>query len=386
MVISVEDARHEARRRVPRWLFDYVDGGAGAEHSLGRNLSALAGIGFLPSVLSGAGTADTGTTLFGIAHRFPVALAPVGMAGMLAPGGEIAAAMAAARAGISMCVSHFALASIEDIAAAVDPAGLMFQLYIFRDRAMTRDMVGRAWAAGVRTLVVTVDTPVTPLRLRDARNGFRSATRLSGRLAGQCLLRPRWLHGTLRRPDRIIRNLEPYGMGQTLFAQAAAIGRAIDPAIGWDDIAALRDLWKGRLILKGILRPDDTARAVSAGLDGVILSNHGGRQLDGAVSPVETLAACRDAAGSGLDICVDGGFRHGTDVVKALALGAQGVLIGRPWAYGLATGGMRGVGDILTLFHTGIQTGMILLGTPDIADLRARGRDHLHIDPAGWPR
>ncbi|GBQ32942.1 FMN-dependent L-lactate dehydrogenase [Gluconacetobacter sacchari DSM 12717] len=377
MVISVEDARLAARRGVPRWLFDYVDGGSGAEATLRRNIAALARLGFLPSVLRGAASPDTGTTLFGIPHRFPVILAPVGMAGMLSPGGEISAAIAATRAGLSMCVSHFALASIEDVAAAVDPARLMFQLYLFRDRAVTRDMVVRAWAAGVRTLVVTVDTPVTPLRPRDARNGFRGSTHLSGRLATQCLLRPRWLYGALRRPNRIIRNLAPYGMGDTLFAQAAAIGRAIDPAIGWDDIAALRESWKGRLVVKGLLRPDDTERAAAAGLDGVILSNHGGRQLDGAVSSIETLAACRAAVGGRIELCVDGGFRHGADVVKALALGAHGVLIGRPWAYGLAAGGIEGVTDILTLFHDGIRSSMTLLGAPDIADLREARCDRL---------
>lgn len=382
MVISVEDARLAARQSVPRWLFDYVDGGSGAETTLHRNISALADLGFLPSILRGAASPDTGTTLFGVTHRVPLILAPVGMAGMLSPAGEIAAAIAATRAGLSMCVSHFALAAIEEIAAAVDPTRLMFQLYIFRDRTVTRDMIGRAWAAGVRTLVVTVDTPVTPLRLRDARNGFRSATRLSGRLATQCLVRPRWLYGALRRPSRIIRNLEPYGMGDTLFAQAAAIGRAIDPAIGWDDIAFLRENWQGRLVIKGVLRPDDAERAASAGLDGVILSNHGGRQLDGAVSSIETLAACRAAAGGRIELCVDGGFRHGADVVKALALGAHGVLIGRPWAYGLAAGGMQGVSDILTLFQDGIRSSMTLLGMPDIAHLRATGHDHLHTGRA----
>ncbi|MBO1325100.1 alpha-hydroxy-acid oxidizing protein [Acetobacter sp. TBRC 12305] len=371
MIISANERRRVARNRLPRWLFDYIDGGAGAETTLRRNTAALDRIGFVPFALRGAAEPSLKARVLGLDMDFPVALAPVGMAGLVSPVGEIAAARAAVGAGSAMCVSSFSLAGIEQIAASVDPARLMFQLYVFRDRAVTQDMLCRVWAAGIRTLVVTVDTPITPMRERDARNGFRSATGVSPRLAGQMLVRPRWLYGALRRSDRLIGNLVPYGMGTNLFAQAAAISRAMDPGLDWDDMARLRAQWKGRLVIKGVLHPQDTARAAALGVDGVVLSNHGGRQLDGAISAIEALPASLDAAQGRVEVCVDGGFRSGGDIIKALALGASAVWIGRPWVYGLATAGGQGVADVLASLRDGMRSTMTLLGAADLATLRA---------------
>ncbi|OUI84158.1 alpha-hydroxy acid oxidase [Acetobacter tropicalis] len=370
VIVSVDDFRTAARRRVPRWLFDYVDGGSYAEATLLRNRSCFNEHPFLPRVLRQIAQPDTTTTVLGVKHAFPLILSPVGMGGMLSAAGEGAAARAAADATLSMCVSHFSIASIENLARTVDPARLMFQLYIFRDRAITADMVRRAWDAGVRTLVLTVDTPVTPLRERDARNGFRRLSRLSGRQICQMASRPRWTLGVAQRSDRVIGNLVPYSMGRTLFEQAATISRSLDPAIGWADVAWLRQLWKGQFVLKGILHPEDTERAAGIGADAVILSNHGGRQLDGAVAALETLEANVATAAGRLEILVDGGFRYGNDIMRALTLGARAVMVGRPWAYALAAGGEKGVRDLLTYFHEGLQSGMSLLGADGIQNLQ----------------
>ncbi|GAA4488703.1 alpha-hydroxy acid oxidase [Gluconacetobacter asukensis] len=379
MIVSVDQLRQAARGTLPRWLFDYVDGGAYSEATLRRNRDALAERHLLPFVLRGVARPDAGASILGVRQPFPIGLAPVGMAGMLDAQGEIAAARAATALGVQMCVSHFSICSIEEIARAVDPAFLMFQLYIFRDRAVTEDMVRRAWAAGVRTLVVTVDTPVTPLRERDVRNGFRQLSRLSLRHIGQMLPRPGWTWRMVRRGHCVIGNLVPYDMGTTLFSQAAAISRSLDPAIGWDDMAWLRTIWKGRLVVKGVMQPADVATCADLGLDGVVLSNHGGRQLDGSASAVDVLEAGIRAANARIQILVDGGFRYGGDVAKALMLGAAGVMIGRPWAYALAANGEKGVTDVLKYFRDGLLSTMTLLGAADLGALRG-GRKSLLLE------
>ncbi|WP_367161129.1 alpha-hydroxy acid oxidase (plasmid) [Kozakia baliensis] len=360
-----------ARRTLPRWLFDYVDGGSYSESSLRRNREAFSTKSFVPYALRSCRDPNPSVTLMGRRQAAPLVLAPVGMGGILSAEGEVAAVRAAARASVPACVSHFSIQSIEVIAKAVDPSDLMFQLYVFRDRHMTRDMVMRAWHAGVRTLVVTVDTPITPMRERDARNGFRSASRLSIHHLAQMALCPRWTWQAARRDGRRMANLDPYGMGPTLFAQAAAIARGMDPTFDWDDIAWLRDMWKGKFVVKGVLHPEDTRRAAALGADGVVLSNHGGRQLDGAASGFDMLEANVVVASGRLSVLIDGGFRYGSDVVKAMALGADGVMIGRPWAFGLAARGEQGVSDVIDYFLQGIRSTMTLLGTPDVATLRA---------------
>jgi L-lactate dehydrogenase (cytochrome) len=375
MIVSVDRLRLAARQTLPRWLFDYLDGGSYSESTLHRNIAALSQWRFVPQVLGALPQPDVRSSIFGRQQDVPIVLAPVGMAGMLSPDGEIKAARAAAGQGVQACVSHFSIMPIERIAQAVDPDFLAFQLYIFRNRDITRDMVSRAWDCGIHTLVVTVDTPVTPLRERDARNGFRNVSRLSGRHVAQMMVRPRWTFRAARAKGRTIGNLDRYGMGSNLFAQAATIAREIDPHIGWDDIRWLRDTWKGRLVVKGVMQPDDSAQAGRLGVDALVLSNHGGRQLDGAVAAIELLEDNIKAAGSVTEILVDGGFRYGTDVVKAMALGAAGVMIGRPYAYGLAADGEQGVADVLDYFRQSILSTMTLLGAPDIAALRDnRGR------------
>ncbi|WP_246285398.1 alpha-hydroxy acid oxidase [Nguyenibacter vanlangensis] len=367
MIVSIEALRLAARRILPRWLFDYVDGGAYSETTMRRNLGALAERYFVPRVLRGVSRPNARTTLFGHQQDVPVMLAPVGMAGMLSPQGEIKAARAAARQGVTACLSHFSIVSVEDVARVVDPVSLAFQLYIFRDRDLTRDMVSRAWARGIRTLVVTVDTPVTPMRARDARNGFRNLSRLSARHVGHMALRPAWSWAAARRGGRTMGNLDRYKMGTNLFAQAATIARELDPDIGWHDLAWLRDVWKGKLVVKGVMLPEDTVECVRIGAEGIVISNHGGRQLDGAVAGFDVLEENVRAAGGRAQVVVDGGFRYGSDVVKALALGASGVMLGRPYAYGLAADGEQGVVDVLEYFRQGIHSTMTLLGVGDLS-------------------
>jgi len=374
MIVSIEALRDLAASRVPRWLFDYVDGGAYAETTLRRNQTALETRVLMPRVLRSVPAPDCGVTLFGQEQKFPVMLAPVGSVGMLAPlEGEIAAVRAAAEAGVMSCLSHFSIVPVEDVARSVDPAMLAAQIYVFRDREMTWHMIERIKACGIRTLVITVDTPVTPLRARDARNSFRNRSRLSARHLGQMALRPRWTASVLRSGRRSIGNLASYDLGSDLFAQSAAIARGIDPALGWKDLARVREVWPDRLVVKGVMHPDDAAALMEAGADGIIVSNHGGRQLDGAPASIDVVRDIRKAVGPAAEVIVDGGVRYGADIAKALGEGASGVMIGRPYAWGLACGGARGVQSVLDYFQDGLRSTMTLMGACDLAALRAGG-------------
>lgn len=366
IISSANDFREAARRRVPRFLFDYADGGANAEETLRRNVSDLAGIALRQRVLKDVASIDLKTTLFGQEVALPVALGPVGISGMYARRGEVQAARAAAAAGIPTCLSTVSICSIEDVARVADP--FWFQLYVIRDRAFMRDLIARAKAAGARALVFTVDMPVPGSRYRDAHAGM-SGPYAPLRRVMQAIGRPRWSWdvGLMGRPHMLGNLLPVLGKDSGLNDYMGWLGRNFDPSIQWKDLDWIREVWDGPLIIKGILDPDDARAAAAIGADGIVVSNHGGRQLDGVLSSARALPAIAEAVGDRLTVLADGGVRSGLDVVRMLALGAHGVLLGRAWVYALAAQGEAGVAKLLDLIAKEMTVAMTLTGINRIA-------------------
>ncbi len=364
---DVADLRRVARRLIPRPVFDYVDGGSDEEVSLDGNVEAFRRWRFVPQALRDVSVVDTAGQVLGHPVPLPLVLAPAGFTGVMYPGGEIAAGRAAARHGLPYTLSTMATTSIADLAAAVQ-GDLWFQLYIMTDGGLTRELVDRAAACGYRVLVVTVDTVVPGRRVRDVRNGLTVPPELSVRTVASIGSRPGYWLRMLRSPAITFANL-PIAGSMTI-ADTAAL---FNPGISWDDIAALRERWAGKLIIKGPLGAADARRAAEAGADGLQLSNHGGRQLDRAVAPIDLLPAVRDAVGQDLAVLVDSGVRHGADIATALALGADAVAIGRAYLYGLMAAGEPGVDRALDLLAEQFRRTLQLLGVTSVAELRKLG-------------
>ena len=372
---SVHALRELARRRLPRMIFDMVDGAAGDEITVKRNVAALADIRFVPKVLDGAPVRDQSVEIFGHRLPSPVIIAPTGLAGLLWPHAELCTARAAARFGTIYTTSHASTSTIEDIAAASTGPKWM-QVFLYKDRGLTAEFVKRARAAGYQGLVLTVDNQVMAVRDRDARNGlmFPMRWRLRGLL--DLASHPGWLMRLRSAPNPTFVN---YGARTSIGAFGPVMQEQLDPGVSWTEVEWVRTLWDGPLILKGILHPDEARAAQDRGIDAVVVSNHGGRQLDGAISSIEALGPIVDAVGDRTMVLVDGGFRRGTDVVKALALGARAVLIGRPQLWGVACGGEDGVHWVLELFQREIDRAMAL-GSWDSLD--RIGRHVLAMPPA----
>ena len=335
---SVADWRRQAERRLPRFLFDYIDGGASDERTLAANVQDFAALRLRQRVLVDVAQVDTRATLAGQPCALPLALAPIGLAGMAARRGEAQAARAAHAAGVPFTLSTVGICPISEVAAAAD-APPWFQLYMLRDRGAVRALLDGAWAAGCRTLVFTVDLPLPGMRLRDIRHGMAaSGARPALIRAAQVLARPGWVWDVaLRGKPLRFGNLTAQVPGaRDLGAFKAWVDAQFDPSVTWQDIDWLRGQWKGRLLLKGILDVQDAQTAVQVGADGIVVSNHGGRQLDSVASTAAKLPAIAQAVGAQTEVLVDGGVRSGVDVFKVLALGARGVLIGRPWVWALA--------------------------------------------------
>lgn len=366
IISSASDFREAARRRLPRFLFDYADGGAYAEATLRRNVDDLSYIALRQRVLRDVATIDLTTTLFGREMALPVALGPVGISGMYARRGEMQAARAAAKAGIPTCLSTVSICSIEQVSQVADP--FWFQLYVIRDRAFMRDLIARAKAAGAEALVFTVDMPVPGARYRDAHSGM-SGPNAPLRRVLQAMTHPRWAWdvGLFGRPHLLGNLLPVLGKNSGLNDYMGWLGTNFDPTIQWRDLDWIRELWDGPLIIKGILDPEDAREAARIGADGIVVSNHGGRQLDGVLSSARALPAIADAVGDDLTVLVDGGVRSGLDVVRMLALGAQGVLLGRAWVYALAAEGEAGVAKLLDLIRKEMLVAMTLTGVNRIA-------------------
>lgn len=374
MIISSPlDFREAARRRLPRFLFDYADGGANNELTLRRNLSDLGEIALRQRVLQGCAEIDLRTTLFGTQWSLPIVLGPIGIAGMFHRRGERLAARAAKAAGIPFCLSTVSLCSLAEVADAAGTAHLWFQLYVIRDRGFMRDLLATAKLLGVRALVFTVDMPVPGARYRDAHSGMSGPYAPLRRLL-QVLTHPAWAWdvGMRGRPHRL-GNLEPVlGRASGLSDYIGWLGANFDPGIVWKDLDWIRANWDGSLIIKGILDPEDARAAAELGANGIVVSNHGGRQLDGVLSSTKALPAIADAVSDRLTILADSGVRSGLDVVRMLALGASGVLLGRAWLYALAASGEGGVAKLLDLMAREMRVAMTLTGVRRIADISGK--------------
>ncbi|WP_425998578.1 FMN-dependent L-lactate dehydrogenase LldD [Caulobacter sp. DWR1-3-2b1] len=369
---SVLDYRELARRRLPHFLFEYIDGGSYAEVTLRRNIAELEKIALRQRVLRDVSCLDLTTTLFGRKQGLPVALAPIGLAGLNARRGEVQALRAAEAAGVPFCLSTVSACSLDEVAeAAAQP--FWFQLYMIRDRGFMRELLARACERGCSALVFTVDMPVPGSRYRDYRSGLAGAPGLGGaaRRFWQAAQRPAWawdvgLHG---RPHSLGNVASVLGAKSGIEDFFAWMRNNFDPTITWKDLEFIRGEWAGPLILKGVLDVEDARDAVRLGADGLIVSNHGGRQLDGVLSTAEALPPIADAVGDALTVLVDGGVRSGLDVVRMLALGAKGVLLGRAWAYALSGGGQAGVAHMLALIEAEMRVAMALTGVTRVADL-----------------
>lgn len=369
-IAAPSDFRALARRRLPRFLFDYVEGGAGAEQTLTRNVADLAVIPLRQRVLRDVSRIDTSVDLFGEKWALPVALGPIGLAGLYARRGEAQAARAAERAGIPYCLSTVSVCPIREVAEATGKP-FWFQLYMIRDRAFMADLLDAAEAAGCTTLVFTVDMPLPGNRYRDIRSGL-SGTGGAWRRMLQALGKPGWAWrvGFGGRPHHL-GNVAPVLAGRTGLDDFLGWMREnFDRSVTWDDLASVRDRWRGRLIVKGILDAADARTAAELGADGVVVSNHGGRQLDGVPSTARALPAIVDAVGDRVTILVDGGIRSGTDVVRMLGLGARGVLLGRLWIHALAAGGEAGVSQMIRSIDQEIRIALALTGCPHAATVR----------------
>lgn len=374
IISSGADFRLAAKRRLPRFLFDYIDGGSYGEVTLRRNIEDLARLSLRQRVLRDVSAVDLRTNWFGTEMSMPVALGPVGLAGMYARRGEVQAARAARARNVPFCLSTVSVCDLAEVVRGAGP--VWFQLYVIKDRGFMRDLLAVAADQGCTTLVFTVDMPVPGARYRDAHSGMSGPYAPARRML-QALGKPGWawdvgLHG---RPHRLGNVAPVLGSGSGLADFMGWLAANFDPAIEWRDLEWLRSAWKGQLIIKGVLEPDDARAARDLGADGVIVSNHGGRQLDGAISTAVALPGIADAVGSDLTVLADSGIRSGLDVVRMLALGARGVLLGRAWAYALAAGGQSAVENMLDLIEREMRVAMSLSGCRTVGEV---SRELLH--------
>ncbi|WP_075881995.1 FMN-dependent L-lactate dehydrogenase LldD [Vreelandella massiliensis] len=370
MIISAPtDYRQAAKRRLPPFLFHYADGGSYAERTLRRNVEDLADIGLRQRVLKDMSSLSLETELFGEKLSMPVALAPVGLTGMYAKRGEVQAARAATKKGIPFTLSTVSVCPIAEVAGAVERP-IWFQLYVLKDRGFMKHVLERAKEAGVKTLVFTVDMPVPGARYRDAHSGM-SGKHGPMRRVLQAAMHPLWAWdvGLNGRPHDLGNVSDYRGQPTELEDYIAWLGDNFDPAISWKDLEWIREFWDGPMIIKGILDPEDARDAVRFGADGIVVSNHGGRQLDGVPSTARALPAIADAVKGDLKILADSGVRNGLDVVRMIAMGADTALIGRAFIYALATSGESGVSHLLELFEKEMRVAMTLTGARSIADL-----------------
>ena len=369
IISSPSDYREAARRKLPPFLFDYIDGGAYGEHTLRANVADLAGISLKQRILKNVASLNLETELFGRKLAMPVILAPVGLTGMYARRGEVQAAKAAARKGVPFTLSTVSVCALEEVAPQSSEP-IWFQLYVLKDRGFMKNALERAQAAGATTLVFTVDMPVPGARYRDAHSGMSGPFAAQRRIL-QAVMRPAWAFdvGLMGRPHDLGNVSKYLGKPTGLQDYIGWLANNFDPSISWSDLEWIREFWKGPMIIKGILDPDDARDAVKFGANGIVVSNHGGRQLDGVLSTARALPAIADAVGDQLTLLADSGVRSGLDVVRMLALGARGVLLGRAVAYALAAAGQPGVENLLDLFAREMRVAMTLTGVASVAQI-----------------
>jgi L-lactate dehydrogenase (cytochrome) len=369
---TADDYRELARRRLPRHLFDYLDGAAYEETTATANREGFRRLQLRQRVLRDVSQLKLSTRVLGQDLALPVVLAPLGLAGAMARRAEVQAARAAEAAGVAFCESTVSICSIEEVRAATT-APFWYQLYIMRDRGYARDLMARARAAGCEVLVMTVDLAVMGARYRDVRNGMAGGLPLAGRLAKawDLLSHPRWLLDVaIRGKPLMFGNLTTaVPDARSLPEFKAWVDSQFDPRITWSDLAWVRENWPGRIVLKGILDVEDAREAAKAGVDGIVVSNHGGRQLDGVAASIAALPHIADAVGNELEILMDGGVRSGLDVVKALALGARACMLGRAWGYAVAARGEAGVAHMLAVMKSEMNVALALCGVTDVEKL-----------------
>jgi (S)-mandelate dehydrogenase len=384
---SIAEFRELARRRLPRFVFDFIDGGSGSENTLAENRSALDRIRLLGSAPTNVSDCSSVVTLFGQDQAFPAIIGPTGLAGAAWPRGDVDLARAASASGIPFVMSSAATATMEEVAAAGDGAK-WFQLYLFKDREVSKRLLAKARTLGFTALEVTVDNAIPGRRLRDAKNGFSLPFRWTPAKLASLVAHPAW---SLRMARAGAPKLEVMAaeLGlQKMDTIAELMQSQLDPSVGWEDIKWVRDAWDGPLIVKGMLDPAQVAPALEIGVDGLVISNHGGRQLDGAVAAIDVLAEFRAQAGSELTLLIDSGFRTGSDIARALALGAVAVQVGRATLYALASGGEKSVRQALSILKTEFEIAQKLMGartTADFAPSMLRSHTSAGAPVAGMP-
>jgi len=375
-ITTIEDLRVLARRRVPKALFDYVDGGSYDEFTLRSNREAFHAIKLRQRVMIDTSKRDLSTTMLGEKVAMPVALAPTGMTGLLHGNGEMLAAQAAEKFGTKFCLSTLSINTVEEVAGAVkDP--IWFQLYVFKDRGFARQMIDRAKAANVSVLFLTVDLPYRGQRHADIKNGLTVPPRLTLRNAWDLTTKVRWWSSLIGKRHSF-GNLDTYLGEANTVKQGGWASRNSDQSLNWRDLDWIRERWGGKIVLKGITDVEDAKLAAAEGVDGIVVSNHGGRQLDHAWGTVAALPYIADAVGDRLEVLLDSGVRGGHDVYKAIANGAKGVLIGRPFLYGLAAMGGAGVSAALEVIRESFENAMILTGVNNVSEI---SRDNLLKTP-----
>lgn len=369
-VASVGDLRQMAHRRLPRGVFDYIDGGAEDEITLDANTEAFHRARFRPRVLCDVADVDITTTLLGKPLSLPLVLAPTGFTRIADPAGELAVARAAARAGIPYALSTLGTQSIEEV-AGVASGRFWFQVYMWRDRGLVAEMIARAQSAGFEALCLTVDTAVLGKRERDVRRGFTLPPKLGLGTVLDGVAHPGWTWRFLRSEPIIFANVAgaDVGDGTEAVSLAEYVGRQFDPGVTWSDVDWLRSMWKGPFLIKGIQTVDDARIAADRGADAIVLSNHGGRQLDTAPATLDLVAPVTEAVGDRVEVICDGGIRRGSDIVKAVALGAAACMAGRAYLYGLAAGGEAGVDLVIDLLASEMRRTMALIGSANVKEL-----------------
>jgi L-lactate dehydrogenase (cytochrome)/(S)-mandelate dehydrogenase len=367
--VSVDAVRTMARERLPRMVFDFADGGAETERTMRRNEEAFNKLRILPRPFNGGGSRDLSVKLFEHTLSMPVLIGPTGFAGLFWPRGELAAARAAHAAGTVYVMSHASTMTIEELAKETQ-GPKWFQNFIYRDRGLTASFGERALASGYDALVVTIDNQVPGLRERDVRNGFVVPPRLTFKNAIDLLAHPAWGIRMLRTPNITFANYASAERSD-IMALSAYMASNLDPQVSWEDIETVRREWPRKLLIKGILHPLDAVEAIQRGADGIIVSNHGGRQLDGAPATIEALPAIVDAVAGRVPVLIDGGIRRGADIVRARALGATACLIGRPQLWGLAVGGESGVCQVLEVLRSEVDRVLALCGREKFCDVRS---------------
>lgn len=367
---NIDDYRILAKKRLPKYLFEYIDGGAFSETTLRNNNADLQKIALRQRVLRDISNVDTSCRLFGQDWKLPVVLAPVGIAGLNARRGEVLAAQAAEQKGVPFCLSTVSACSIEEVRQGVQNP-IWFQLYMIKDRGFMNAMLDRARAQGTDTLLFTVDMPVPSTRYRDIRSGLSGGSMLRRQTARfiQSAMSPAWAWdvGVMGRPHTLGNIAPVLGENAGIDEFWAWLNQNFDASVTWKTLEMIRANWQGKLIIKGILDPEDAKEAAKLGAEGLIVSNHGGRQLDGALSSIKALPEIADAVQGGIKILLDSGIRSGLDIVRAIALGADAVMIGRPWVYGLAAAKKKGVLDVLNILENEMRVSMALAGCTNLA-------------------